>query len=134
MIGMSPAEARKKKHVYRLASKPRKGPMGFDEEKLPFHVFVKYLLKPGELEGGRRRVTDMNWSPQIYRIKERLVQKNQPILYWIIDDNEYSPEKSFVCEQLLVIPHNTELPPQWVLQSKPEGQSKDHGSSNLLKN
>ncbi|RHZ62078.1 hypothetical protein Glove_344g7 [Diversispora epigaea] len=72
MIGMSPAEARKKKHVYRLASKPRKGPMGFDEEKLPFHVSVRYLLKPGELEGGRRRVTDMNWSPQIYRIKERL--------------------------------------------------------------
>ena len=117
MIGMFPAEARKKKHVYRLASKPRKGPIGFDEEKLPFHVSVRYLLKPGELEGGRRRATDMNWSPQIYRIKERLVQKNQPILYWIIDDNEYSPERSFVREQLLIIPYNTELPPQWVLKS-----------------
>ena len=53
----------------------------FDEEKLTHDASVIYLLEPGELEGGRRCATDMNWSSQIYQIRESLVQKNQPVLY-----------------------------------------------------
>ena len=52
-----------------------------------------------------------------------MVQKNQPVLYWLeevpfglIDNDGYiRPEKSFVREELMIIPYNTELPPQWVL-------------------
>ena len=86
---MSPNKAVLKNHVYAESSKSRKGPMGYDEDRIPFNSPVRYLLKPGELEGGRRRATDCNWSPQTYSIKGSKVQKNQPVLYWIedIDDN-----------------------------------------------
>ena len=58
-----------------------------------------------------------------------MVQKNQPVLYWLekvpfglIDDerqveSDYvikRPERSFVREELQVI-KNAQLPPQWVL-------------------
>ncbi|PKC50138.1 hypothetical protein RhiirA1_487261 [Rhizophagus irregularis] len=52
-----------------------------------------------------------------------MVQKNQPVLYWLeevpfelIDNDDYilkCPERSFVREELMVIPFDTELPPQW---------------------
>ena len=34
-------------------SYPRDGPIGFDEEKLTGDVFVRYLLYPSDLKGGR---------------------------------------------------------------------------------
>src|SRR5271170_6815823 len=81
LLGISPNEAIKKKFVYAKASKPRYGPMGYDKVRLTYNNPVLYLLKPGELEGDRRRSIDINWSPQIYYIKESQVQKNQPVLY-----------------------------------------------------
>jgi hypothetical protein len=74
------------------------------------------LLNPGELEGGRRRATDCNWSPQIYHIRESLVQKNQPVLYWLIDDEGNSPKRSFVREKLQIV-KDVQLPPQWILNN-----------------
>ena len=41
----------------------------YDEVCLPIYsVLVRHLLESGKLEGGKRRATDRNWSPQIYRI------------------------------------------------------------------
>jgi hypothetical protein len=116
LIGMSPAEAIKKKYVFAKPSKPRNGPMGYDEIRLTHNDPVRYLLESGELEGGKRRSTDCNWSPQIYHIKESLVQKNRPVLYWLIDNDGNGPKRSFVCEELMVIPHDTELPPNYILR------------------
>ena len=116
-IGMAPAMAIEKESVISKPSKPRDGLIGFDESRLTYDILVRYLLEPGELEVGGRRAGDLNWSPQIYHIKKLLVQKNQPVLYWLIDNEGNSPERSFVREELLVIPHDTELPPQWVLTS-----------------
>ncbi|RHZ85481.1 hypothetical protein Glove_65g136 [Diversispora epigaea] len=116
LIDMPPAEARKLKHVYAMSSKPRYGPMGYDEVRLTYSDSVLYLLNPGELEGGRRRVTDMNWSPQIYHIKESLVQKNQPVLYWLEDIDGNRPKRSFVREELMIV-RNIEYPPQKILRS-----------------
>src|SRR5438128_7846228 len=113
---MSPAEAQKKKFVYAKASKPRYGPMGFDEVQLTYNDPVLYLLQPGELEGGRKRVTDCNWSPQIYHIKESLVQKNQPVLYWIEHIDGNGPKWSFVREELQIV-KNIEYPLQRILKS-----------------
>ena len=55
------------------------------------------------------------------------MQKNQPVLYWLeevlfglTDNDDYvvkHPERSFVREELMVIPFDTELPPQWVLMN-----------------
>jgi hypothetical protein len=115
LIGMSPAEAIEHEHVMAMPSRSRNGPVGFDEKNLPCGILVRYLLDLSELEGGRRRAGDMNWSPQIYHIRESLVQKNQPVLYWLEDDEGNGPKRSFVREELMVIPADTELPPQWVL-------------------
>ena len=117
LLGISPAEAIEKESVIAMPSKARNGPMGYDEELLDYNTSVRYLLEPGELEGGRRRAGDMNWSPLIYYIRDTLVQKNQPILYWILDDEGVGPERSFVREELMTIPRDTELPPQWVLSN-----------------
>jgi hypothetical protein len=111
---MSPAEAIKKKHVNAQASQTRDGPMGFDEERLTYNDSVRYLLLPGELEGGRKRAGDLVWSPQIYHIKESLVQKNQPILYWLTDNNDSGPKRSFVREELQLI-KEVEYPPNFIL-------------------
>jgi hypothetical protein len=115
LIGMSPAEAIKKKYVKALSSQPRNGPMGFDEERLTYNDKVRYLLQPGELEVGRKRAGDLIWSPQIYHIKESLIQKNQPVLYWLADEESKGPSRSFVREEVLVIPHDTENPPNFIL-------------------
>jgi hypothetical protein len=115
LIGISPAEAIKYEHVMATSSKSRNGPLGFDEEILSSNIVVRYLLDLSELEGGKRRAGDMNWSPQVYHIRESLVQKNQPVLYWLENVDSNGPERSFVREELMVIPANTDLPPQWVL-------------------
>ena len=83
------------------------------------------MLYPSDLEGGKRRAGDLNWSPHIYHIRQSMVQKNQPVLYWLeevpfglVDDDDYvvkRPERSFVKEELMIILFDTELPPQWVL-------------------
>ncbi|PKY53082.1 hypothetical protein RhiirA4_471105 [Rhizophagus irregularis] len=69
LIGMTPAEAIKKKKVYAKPSCKYNRPIGYDEPRLSYRDNVRYLLEHGELEGGpRRRGTDMNWSPEIYNI------------------------------------------------------------------
>ncbi|CAG8502805.1 22498_t:CDS:1 [Cetraspora pellucida] len=111
LLGITLNEAIKKKFVYAKASKPRYGPIGYNEIRLTYNDPVLYLLKPSELKGGRRHATDINWSLQIYYIHESLVQKNQPVLYWIEDINENGPKRSFVREELQIIHPNTELLP-----------------------
>jgi hypothetical protein len=115
LLGITLTKAIKKKRVFAKPSKPRNGPMGFDEERLSYDTSVIYLLDPSEFEGRRRRATDMNWSPKIYQIRESLIQKNQPVLYWLVDEESNSPKRSFVREELQVIPPDTELPSRWML-------------------
>jgi len=112
LIGMSPAQARKKKHVYAKASSKYIRPIGHNESLLSSNVEVRYLLKPGELEGGRKRGTDMNWSPETYTIKSILVQKNQPVLYKLYN----GPDCTFVRERLQIVHPDTELPPMRILK------------------
>ena len=117
LLGMTPTEAIKKNSVFAKSSKPRKGPVGYDEERLSYDNSVIYLLNSCEYEGGRRRATDMNWSSKIYQIRKSLIQKNQPVLYWLIDDEGNGPKRSFVKEELQVIPPDVEYPPQWILSN-----------------
>ena len=117
LIGMPPSEAIKKKYVYSKPSKPRNGPVGFEEDRLTYSDFVRYLLQPSELEGGliRRRAGDLIWSPAIYQIDEALVQKNQPVLYKLLD----GPDRKFVREELQLIDmEKLQLPPKYILNKK----------------
>jgi hypothetical protein len=117
LLGISPAEAIGMERVIAKSSKSQNGPMGYDEKTLSSDTLVRYLLLNNDLEGERRRAGDLNWSPHVYHIRESLVQKNQPVLYWLEDDESNGPERSFVREELMIIPYDTELPPQWVLSN-----------------
>ena len=85
-----------------------KRPVGLKEKRLPPDVQVRYLLSPGEDEGGeRRRATDPIWSIEVYNITRVVISPDQPVLYYLLD----GPKRSFVREELQVVPFDTELPP-----------------------
>lgn len=105
LTGKKPSEAIKEKSTKIQSSYPTKRK---DEKKLPSHVHVRYLYQPGELEGGEhRRATDPIWSLTVHRINRTVVVPGEPIMYYVND-----VKRSFVREELLVIPFDTELPPK----------------------
>ena len=83
LIGMKPADAIKQTLVEQGLSQPAK------EKLLDVGTKVRYLYEPGELEGyqykgeRRKRSTDPIWSVDVYKIKDRYVQKHQPALYYL---------------------------------------------------
>ena len=81
-------------------------PVGVNEKKLPSGLSVRYLYQPGELEGGRRRATEI-WSLKVYEIEKIMIKPNAPVLYYLFD----GPKRGFVREELLVVPPDTQLPP-----------------------
>ena len=113
---MAPSKAIKLKTIIAKSSAPTKLKK---EERLPSNVGVRYLYQPGELEGGeRRRATDPIWSLDVYRIERAVFRQNgsgQPILYYLSELKKGTPKRGFVHEELLVVPINTELPPDGVL-------------------
>ena len=96
------------------AKKPEyERPVGIGEVRLPPGVLVRYLYAPGEGEGGeRRRATDPIWSLVVYDLSRSIVSSDQPVLYYL---SSGAPKRGFVREELLVIPNDTELPPNGVL-------------------
>ena len=111
ITGKEPDEAIKLKEVD-IKPKNYQRVVGLDEVRLPPVVKVRYLLFPGELEGGeRRRATDPIWSLKVYNISKSMITPNQPVLYYLTD----GPRRGFVREELQVIPYDTVLPPNSVL-------------------
>ena len=99
LIGMKPVDAIKETLVEQGFSQPAKE----NEEKLlNIGTKVRYLYQAGELEGyqykgeRRKRSTDPIWSADVYRIKDRYVQKHQPMLYYL----DGGPKQSFIFEEL----------------------------------
>ena len=99
LIGMTPVDAIKQTLVKQGFSQPVKE---YEEKLLDAGVKVRYLYQAGELEeyqykGERRkRSTDPIWSVDVYRIKDKYVQKHQPALYYL----DGGPKRSFVFEEL----------------------------------
>ena len=90
-----------------------KRPVGFNEKRLLPGIKVRYLLAPGEDEGGeRRRATDPVWSLEVFDLSRSVVSPGQPVLYYLLD----GPKRSFVREELQFVPGDTELPPGFVLK------------------
>ena len=102
LIGMKPVDAIKQTLVEQGFSQPVKD---YEEKILDVGTKVRYLYESGELEGqiykGQRvkRSTDPIWSVDVYRIKDRYLQKYQPTLYYL----DRGPKRSFVFEKLLPI-------------------------------
>ena len=96
---MKPVDAIKQTLIEQGLSQPAKE---YEEKLLDVGTKVTYLYKPGELEGcqykgeRRKRSTDPIWSVDVYKIKDRYVQKHQPTLYYL----DGRPKRSFVFEEL----------------------------------
>ena len=99
LIEKKPIDAIKQTLAKQGFSQPVKD---YEEKLVDVGTRVKYLYEPGELEGQqyggerRKRSTDPIWSVDVYKIKDRYVQKHQPTLYYL----DGGPKRSFVLEEL----------------------------------
>ena len=99
LIGMKPVDSIKQTLVEQGFSQPIKE---YEEKLLDIGTKMRYLYELGELEGyqykgkRRKRSTDPTWSVDVYKIKDRYVQKHQPTLYYL----DGRPKRSFVFEEL----------------------------------
>ena len=81
------------------------------EDTLPEDGLCRYLLQPGEEhDDQRRRETDRIWSKGTYRLRETVENLGNRVMYYLRD----GPERAFVSEELMLIPEDTELPPDYV--------------------
>ena len=96
---MKPVDAIKETLVKQGFSQPVEK---YEEKLLNIGTKVRYLYEPGELEGyqykgeRRRQSTDPIWLVDVYRIKDRYVQKHQPTLYYL----DSGTKRSFVFKEL----------------------------------
>ena len=71
----------------------------------------QYLLQPGEEHDDQpHRATDRIWSKGTYRLREIIKDAGNRVMYYLKD----GPERAFVSEELMLIPEDTELPPDYV--------------------
>ena len=102
LIGMKPVDTIKQTLVKQEFPQPIREYKG---RLLDVGTKVRYLYEPGELEGyqykgkRRKRSTDPIWSVDVYKIKDRYVQKHQPTLYYL----DGGPKRYFVFEELQAI-------------------------------
>lgn len=107
LIKMTPEEAIKKDNVESVTVIDK------NEQVIDLgpHEKVRYLLEPGEIEGDtRRRATDPIWSLQMYDIEDVTKSPSQPYLYKL-----RNIRRRFVKDELLIVPAQSELPPDKIL-------------------
>ena len=74
----------------------------YEQTLLDVGTKVRYLYEPGEVEGQqyggerRRRSTDLIWSVDVCKIKDRYIKEYQLTLYYV----DGGPKRSFVFEEL----------------------------------
>ena len=106
MIGIKPKDAIKLKKVP-LVTQESYPP----EEVLPEDGLNRFLLQPGEEhDDQQRRATDRIWSKGTYRLREIIENPCNCMMYYLRD----GPERAFVSEELMLIPEDTELPPDYI--------------------
>ena len=70
-----------------------------------------YLSQPREEhDDQRRRATDRIWSKASYRLRKIAENPGNRVMYYLTN----GPERAFVSEELMLIPEDTELPPDYV--------------------
>ena len=80
------------------------------EEVLPEDGLYHYLLQPGEeYDDQRHRAKDRVWSKGTYRLREIMENLGNCVMY-LLD----GPDRAFVSEELMLIPEDTKLPPDYV--------------------
>ena len=106
MIGMKP------KDVIKLDEVPPGNREAYPpEEVLPEDRLYPYLLQPcEEHDDQRHRATDRIWSKGTYRLREIVENPGNCVMYYLLD----GPERAFVLEELMLIPEDSELPPDYI--------------------
>ena len=106
MIRMKPKDAIKLKEVSLVAREAYP-----PEEVLPEDGLHRYLLQPGDKHDDQRhRATDRIWSKASYRLREITENPGNRMMYYLLN----GPERAFVSEELMLIPEDTELPPDYI--------------------
>ena len=101
MIGMKPKDAIKLDEVTLVAR----------ESYPPEDGLYRYLLQPSEEHDDQQhRATDRIWSKASYKLREIVENPGNRVMYYRLD----GPERAFVSEELMLIPEDTELPPDYV--------------------
>ena len=80
------------------------------EEVLSEDGLYRYLLQPGKEHDDQRRRATRIWSKGTYRLREIMKNPGNHVMYYLRD----GPERTFVSEELMLIPEDTELPPDYV--------------------
>ena len=81
------------------------------EDTLPEDGLYWYFLQPGEEhDDQRKRATDKIWSKKTYRLREIVEDSGNWVMYYLSD----RPEKALVSEELVLIPEDTELSPDYI--------------------
>ena len=82
-----------------------------EEDTLPEDGLYRYLLQPGEEHDYQRcRAMDRVWSKGTYRLREIVNDSGNRLMYYLLD----RPERAFISEELMLIPEDTELPPDYI--------------------
>ena len=75
----------------------------------------RYLYLPGEQHGDqRRRATDFIWNKNTYRLDQIVQEPGNCALYYLQDGSH----RAFVHEELMHAPEDTQVPLDWVSESK----------------
>ena len=100
MIGMKPKYAIKLDTVPLDKTYPK-------EIVLPEDRLYRNLYQPGEQHGDqKRRVTDLIWSKNTYRLDRIVQDPGNCILYYLQD----VPDRAFVREELMHVSEDTKVP------------------------
>ena len=104
LTGIKPKDAIELKKVPLVKNYP-------PEDTLPEDGLYHYLLQPSEEHDDQcKRATDRIWSKGTYRLSEVMSSPGNRAMYYFAD----GPERAFIKEELMLIPEDTELPPNFV--------------------
>ena len=82
-----------------------------EEDTLPEDGLYHHLLQSGEEHDDQRcRSMDRVWSKKTYRLREILEDPGNHVMCYLKD----GPERAFMKEELMLIPEDTELPPDYI--------------------
>ena len=84
-----------------------------EENVLPENGLYRYLYQPGEQQGHQKRgATDFIRSKNTYRLDRIVQEPGNHVLYYLQDGSD----RAFVREELVHIPEDTQVPPEWVIE------------------
>ena len=75
----------------------------------------RYLYQPSQQHGDqKRRATYLIWSKNTYRLDRIVQEPSNRVLYYL----QGGPDRAFICEKLMYISEDTQVPPDLVSEWK----------------